>query len=177
MAATPSARAALLARRLVERGVRFVTVNYGGWDHHAKIWDGLGNKLPEFDSGFSALIDDMHGRGLLADTLVVWRWASSAARRRSTRTPAAITGGRPRRCCSPVPVCGRPGPRRDRQARRLCDTPPGRARPMWPAPFTRPLGIDPRKASGCAGWPADRDSRLGRERQGTVRIVARGGQI
>lgn len=64
-------QSALLARRLVERGVRFVTVNYGGWDHHAKIWDNLGKKLPEFDQGFSALIDDMHTRGLLAETLVV----------------------------------------------------------------------------------------------------------
>jgi hypothetical protein len=61
----------LLARRLVERGVRFVTVNFGGWDHHARIWDGLKNKLPELDTGFSALIEDMHERGLLSDTLVV----------------------------------------------------------------------------------------------------------
>jgi uncharacterized protein (DUF1501 family) len=60
----------LLARRLVERGVRFVTVNFGGWDHHAKIWQGLGNKLPDFDRGFSALLEDLHARGLLADTLV-----------------------------------------------------------------------------------------------------------
>jgi Protein of unknown function (DUF1501)/Protein of unknown function (DUF1549) len=59
-----------LARRLVERGVRFVTVNFGGWDHHARIWDGLGRKLPEFDPGFSALLEDLDGRGLLADTLV-----------------------------------------------------------------------------------------------------------
>jgi hypothetical protein len=61
----------LLARRLIERGVRFVTVNYGGWDHHAKIWDGLNKKLPEFDLGFSALLEDMQTRGLLADTLVL----------------------------------------------------------------------------------------------------------
>ncbi len=61
----------LLARRLVERGVRFVTVNFGGWDHHAKIWDGLGHKLPDFDRGFSALIEDMHARGLLGRTLVL----------------------------------------------------------------------------------------------------------
>jgi uncharacterized protein (DUF1501 family) len=60
----------LLARRLVERGVRFVTVNYGGWDHHARIWDVLGRKLPEFDQGFSALVQDLHDRGLLAETLV-----------------------------------------------------------------------------------------------------------
>jgi hypothetical protein len=61
----------LLARRLIERDVRFVTVNYGGWDHHAQIWNGLNRKLPEFDQGFSALIEDLDTRGLLADTLVV----------------------------------------------------------------------------------------------------------
>ena len=61
----------LLARRLVESGVRFVTVNYAGWDHHAKIFESLDKKLPQFDQGFSALIDDMTERGLLKDTLVV----------------------------------------------------------------------------------------------------------
>ena len=61
----------LLARRLVERGVRFVTVNNGGWDHHAKIWDGLGHRLPEFDRAYSALIEDLDSRGLLTDTLVL----------------------------------------------------------------------------------------------------------
>jgi hypothetical protein len=61
----------LMARRLVERGVRFVTVTFGGWDHHAKIWDGLKRMLPEFDRGFSAFIEDMSDRGLLRDTLVV----------------------------------------------------------------------------------------------------------
>lgn len=61
----------LLARRLVERGVRFATINYGGWDHHAQIWNSLNRRLPEFDQGFSALITDMDERGLLADTLVV----------------------------------------------------------------------------------------------------------
>jgi len=60
----------LMARRLVENGVRFVTVNYGGWDHHEKIFPGLDKKLPEFDTGFSALIRDLHDRGLLKDTLV-----------------------------------------------------------------------------------------------------------
>ena len=60
----------LLARRLVEGGVTFVTVNYGGWDHHGKIFPSLDKKLPEFDQGFSALINDMHERGLLDETLV-----------------------------------------------------------------------------------------------------------
>jgi len=61
----------LLGRRLIERGVRFVTVNYGGWDHHAQVFASLDKKLPEFDQGFAALIEDMHVRGLLADTLVL----------------------------------------------------------------------------------------------------------
>jgi hypothetical protein len=60
----------LLARRLVEGGVRFVTVNYGGWDHHAKIWEGLDKKLPELDQGLSSFLTDMDDRGLLDETLV-----------------------------------------------------------------------------------------------------------
>ena len=61
----------LLARRLVESGVRFVTVNYGGWDHHGKIFESLDKKLPEFDRGVSALIEDMSARGTLENTLLV----------------------------------------------------------------------------------------------------------
>jgi hypothetical protein len=61
----------LLARRLIERGVRFAQVDFGGWDHHANIWDGLGKRVPEFDAGFSTLIQDMYDRGLLQETLVV----------------------------------------------------------------------------------------------------------
>lgn len=68
---TTFGQSCLLARRLVEGGVRFVTVNYGGWDHHAKVFESLDKKLPEFDRGFSALINDMTERGLLEDTLVV----------------------------------------------------------------------------------------------------------
>jgi hypothetical protein len=64
-------QSALLARRLIEKGVRFVTVAYGGWDHHSRIFENLDKKLPEFDRGFSALIEDMDLRGLLADTLVL----------------------------------------------------------------------------------------------------------
>jgi hypothetical protein len=68
---TTFGQSCLLARRLVEKGVRFVTVNYSGWDHHAKIFESLDRKLPEFDTGFSALLKDMDDRGLLKDTLVV----------------------------------------------------------------------------------------------------------
>lgn len=61
----------LMARRLVESGVRFVTVNYGGWDMHDKIFAGLDRKLPEFDQSFARFIRDMDERGTLQDTLVV----------------------------------------------------------------------------------------------------------
>jgi hypothetical protein len=64
----------LMARRLVEAGVTFVTVDAGGWDTHANNFETLKKrKLPEFDQGWSALLDDMHERGLLENTLVlVW---------------------------------------------------------------------------------------------------------
>jgi hypothetical protein len=68
---TTFGQSCLLARRLVERGVRFVTVNNGGWDHHSKIWDGLGKRLPELDQGLSALVEDMHARGLLDEALLL----------------------------------------------------------------------------------------------------------
>lgn len=60
----------LLARRLVESGVRFVTLTYGGWDMHDNIDGGMRNQLPAFDQGFSALIRDLSSRGLLESTMV-----------------------------------------------------------------------------------------------------------
>jgi hypothetical protein len=68
---TTAGQSMLLARRLVESGVRFVTVNYAGWDHHAKIVENLNKKLPEFDQALSALVEDMDARGTLEDTLLV----------------------------------------------------------------------------------------------------------
>ena len=68
---TTFGQSCLLARRLVEGGVRFVTVTFGGWDHHAKVFESLDKKLPDFDRGFSALVTDLSERGLLADTLVL----------------------------------------------------------------------------------------------------------
>ena len=67
----------LLARRLVEAGVRFVTVYYsagiGGWDTHADNFKLLkGSRLPHTDAALSALLDDLHDRGLLDETLVYW---------------------------------------------------------------------------------------------------------
>jgi hypothetical protein len=68
---TTFGQSCLMARRLVEAGVRFVTINYGGWDHHAKVFENLDKKLPEFDRGFSALVHDLSDRGRLEETLVL----------------------------------------------------------------------------------------------------------
>jgi len=62
----------LLARRLVEVGVSFVTVYYGGWDHHTKIFEAYrGNHMKNLDQGLAALISDLDDRGLLDNTLVL----------------------------------------------------------------------------------------------------------
>ncbi|MEX0937753.1 MAG: DUF1501 domain-containing protein [Pirellulales bacterium] len=62
---------ALLARRLVEAGVPFITLNEGGWDHHVDIFNGLEKKLPPFEATIAALIEDLDSRGMLERTLVV----------------------------------------------------------------------------------------------------------
>jgi len=61
----------LLARRLVESGVPFVTVDDDGWDHHAKVFPRLKQRLPELDRCLTALLEDLEQRGLLETTLVV----------------------------------------------------------------------------------------------------------
>jgi hypothetical protein len=62
---------ALLARRLVEAGVPFVTLYNGGWDHHRDIFKALNSKLPPFEATLAALIRDLESRGMLESTLVV----------------------------------------------------------------------------------------------------------
>jgi hypothetical protein len=63
----------LIARRLVEAGVRCVTVAYGFWDTHGNNFGHLRQNLPQFDQGISALAEDLHQRGLDRDvTLLVW---------------------------------------------------------------------------------------------------------
>jgi hypothetical protein len=63
----------LIARRLVEAGARCVTVAYGSWDTHGGHFDRLRQQLPLFDRGVSALVEDIHNRGLDRDvTVVAW---------------------------------------------------------------------------------------------------------
>ena len=66
------AKNCLLARRLVESGVRFVQIFVGGWDHHANIYRALAGRCRQVDQGTAALITDLKQRGLLDETLVIW---------------------------------------------------------------------------------------------------------
>jgi len=61
----------LMARRLVEAGVRFVSLTYGGWDHHDNIRDGFKGLAQNLDRAFAELISDLDQRGLLDRTLVL----------------------------------------------------------------------------------------------------------
>ena len=62
----------LVARRLVERGVPYVTINYKGWDSHKQHFQLMRRKLPEMDKGMATLLADLAERGLLASTIVWW---------------------------------------------------------------------------------------------------------
>jgi hypothetical protein len=68
---TPFGQGALAARRLVEAGVRFVTISLGGWDTHGRNFDALSKRLlPTLDTTLSALIGDLNDRGMLDRTIV-----------------------------------------------------------------------------------------------------------
>jgi uncharacterized protein (DUF1501 family) len=62
----------LLARRLAERGVRFIQLYHPGWDQHGGLPGGLGTQCRETDQPSAALVQDLKQRGMLEDTLVVW---------------------------------------------------------------------------------------------------------
>lgn len=66
------ARQCLMARRLCEAGVRFVEIRQGGWDHHSNLHQGLIDECRRVDQPTSALLTDLHQRGLLDETLVVF---------------------------------------------------------------------------------------------------------
>lgn len=69
---TPQGRQLLIARRLIERGVRFVQVWAGGWDHHDDLEERLTKTAAEIDKPAAALLTDLKQRGLLDSTLVIW---------------------------------------------------------------------------------------------------------
>jgi len=62
----------LMARRLVEKGVPYVTINYKGWDTHKQHFQIMAQKLPQMDRGMATLLEDLADRGLLDGTIVWW---------------------------------------------------------------------------------------------------------
>ncbi|NND95997.1 MAG: DUF1501 domain-containing protein [Pirellulaceae bacterium] len=66
------AKNCILARRLAERGVRFIQLYHSGWDHHSNVENGVRAQSKQTDQGCAALIKDLKRRGMLDDTLVVW---------------------------------------------------------------------------------------------------------
>ncbi len=66
------AKNCLLARRLIERGVRFVQLFHEAWDHHGNLVSGLKGRCKDTDQASAALVSDLKQRGLLEDTIVIW---------------------------------------------------------------------------------------------------------
>ena len=86
----------LAARRLVEQGVRFVTINYKGWDTHKQNFQIMRRKLPEMDKAMAALMQDLASRGLLEST-IIW-WSGEFGRTPKVQWEAPWGGGRGHWC-------------------------------------------------------------------------------
>ena len=82
----------LAARRLIENGVRFVTINYKGWDTHKQHFQVMRRMLPDMDKGLATLLQDLKDRGLL-DTTLVW-WGGEFGRTPRVQWEAPWNGGR-----------------------------------------------------------------------------------
>jgi uncharacterized protein (DUF1501 family) len=82
----------LMARRLVEAGVPYITINYKGWDTHKQHFEIMRRKLPELDSGMATLLQDLQEHGLL-DTTIVW-WGGEFGRTPKVQWEAPWNGGR-----------------------------------------------------------------------------------
>jgi hypothetical protein len=82
----------LMARRLVEHGVPYVTINYKGWDTHKQHFEIMRRKLPEMDQGMATLLQDLVDRGLL-DSTIVW-WSGEFGRTPRVQWEPPWNGGR-----------------------------------------------------------------------------------
>jgi uncharacterized protein (DUF1501 family) len=82
----------LMARRLAEHGVPYITINYTGWDTHKRHFEIMRRKLPELDQGMATLLQDLADRGLL-DSTIVW-WGGEFGRTPKVQWPAPWNGGR-----------------------------------------------------------------------------------
>jgi uncharacterized protein (DUF1501 family) len=85
-------QACLAARRLVERGVPYITINFPGWDTHNNHFQTMRTKLPELDQGMATLLQDLSDRGLL-DTTIVW-WSGEFGRTPKIDWTPPWNGGR-----------------------------------------------------------------------------------
>jgi len=82
----------LMARRLVEQGVPYITINYKGWDTHKQHFQTMNRKLPEMDQGMAALLRDLAERGLL-DSTIIW-WGGEFGRTPKVQWDPPWNGGR-----------------------------------------------------------------------------------
>jgi len=82
----------LMARRLVERGVPYVTINYKGWDTHKQHFQAMRRMLPDMDKGMATLLQDLSDRGLL-DSTIVW-WSGEFGRTPKVQWEPPWNGGR-----------------------------------------------------------------------------------
>lgn len=82
----------LIARRLVERGVPYITINYKGWDTHRQNFQTMRQRLPQMDRGLATLLADLSDRGLL-DRTIVW-WGGEFGRTPKVQWEAPWNGGR-----------------------------------------------------------------------------------
>jgi hypothetical protein len=82
----------LMARRLVERGVPYVTINSNGWDTHKQHFQAMRRQLPQLDKGLAALLQDLAERGLLSST-IIW-WTGEFGRSPKIQWEAPWNGGR-----------------------------------------------------------------------------------
>ncbi|MCX6615661.1 MAG: DUF1501 domain-containing protein [Acidobacteria bacterium] len=85
-------QACLVARRLVERGVPYITINSRGWDTHKQHFQIMRQRLPQMDRGMAALLQDLSDRGLL-DTTIVW-WTGEFGRTPRVQWEPPWSGGR-----------------------------------------------------------------------------------
>jgi hypothetical protein len=89
---TTFGQSCLMARRLVERGVPYITINYQGWDTHKQHFQTMNRKLPELDKGMGTLLADLAQRGLL-DSTIVW-WSGEFGRTPKVQWEPPWNGGR-----------------------------------------------------------------------------------
>jgi hypothetical protein len=85
-------QACLVARRLVERGVPYITINYKGWDTHKQNFQVMRQKLPQMDKGMATLLQDLADRKLL-DSTIIW-WGGEFGRTPRVQWEAPWNGGR-----------------------------------------------------------------------------------